>query len=190
MLLASPRRRDHPQMAATANLGVDRGEVLPTRHRPASLPDRFGQRDKIIHAVWRRIEFALMPYEIPAAWSGETSGVLFAEIVRVRFGEGGERTDDSGRIGVDVGQRRDGKPGAAVAGATPWRPHRRTLSPRAVDRWLRHAAIPRARGRGLAATVWRAGGYAMTPRPRRGAAARRGARPAARTGPGGATLTP
>ena len=107
-------------MATASNLGVDRGEVLPTGHRTAGLPHRLGQRHKIVHAVWRRIELALVPDEIPAAWSGKTSGVLFAKVVRVRLGERGERTDNSGRVGVDVGQRRDSKPRAAVAGATPW----------------------------------------------------------------------
>ena len=161
MLPASTRRRDHPQVTTAANLRVDRGEVLPTRHRAAGLPYGFGERDKIVHAVRRRIEFALVPDKIPAARSGETPGVLFAEIVRVWFGERGERTDDGGRVGVDVGQRRDGKPGAAVPGATPWRPHRRTLSPRAADRWLRHAAIRRRRWRNrTVAVAWRAAGDA------------------------------
>jgi hypothetical protein len=165
--VASARRRDHSQVAPTANLGVDRGEILPARNRTAGLPDRFGQRDKIVHTVWRRVEFALVPDEVPAARSGKTSGVLFAEVVRVRFGERGERTDDGGRIGVHVGQRRDGKPGAAIAGATPWRPHRRTLSPRAVDRWLRHAAIPRGRRAGTPHHRRRGSGHGRdaTPRP-------------------------
>ena len=132
-------------MAATADLRINGGEVLPTRHRTAGFPYGFGQRYKIVHAVRRRVELALMADKIPTPRRGQAPSVLFAEVVRVRFGEGGERADDGGRIGVDVGQRRDSKPGAAVAGATPWRPHRRTLSPRAVDRWLRHAAIRRGR---------------------------------------------
>jgi len=169
-------------VAAAANLGVYRGKILPTRHRTAGLPDRLGQRDKIVHAVRWRIEFALVPDEIPAAWGGKTSGVLLAQVVRVRFGERGERTDDGGRIGVDVGQRRDSKPGAAVAGATPWRPHRRTLSPRVVDRWLRHAAIRRGqaaqdrRGDGMARKrAWLDRPVAAAWRP----AGRRGRMPAA-----------
>lgn len=145
-------------MAATADLCVDGGEILPTRHRTAGLPNRLGQRDKIVHAMRRRVEFALVPYKIPTTRCGEAAGVLFAEVVRMRLGERGERTDDGGRVGVHVGQRRDGKPGAAVAGATPWRPHCRTLSPRATDGLLRHAAIrgdhPEPTRR--APTVWRA----------------------------------
>ena len=128
-------------MAATAHPGVDSGEILPTRHRTAGLPNRLGQGNKIIYAMRRRVELALVPDKIPTTRCGEAAGVLFAEVVRMRLGERGERTDDGGRVGVHVGQRRDGKPGAAVAGATPWRPHRRTLSPRATDRLLRHAAI-------------------------------------------------
>jgi hypothetical protein len=159
-------------VAAASDLCIDRGEVLPTRHRTARLPYGFGERNKIVHTVRRRVELALMADKIPAAWGGKASSVLFAEVVRVRFGEGGERTDDGGRVGVNIGQRRYGKPGAAVAGATPWRPHRRTLSPRAS-----------------------AGGF-DTPRfatvgaCQHCASATRGARGAARPPLGGATLTP
>jgi hypothetical protein len=46
--------------------------------------------------------------------------MLLAQVVRVGLGERGQRTDYRGRIGVDIGQRRDGLPGAAIAGATPW----------------------------------------------------------------------
>jgi hypothetical protein len=46
--------------------------------------------------------------------------VRFTEVVRVRFGERGERADDGRGIAVDVGQRGDRLSGAAVAGAAPW----------------------------------------------------------------------
>ena len=83
-------------MAATTNLGVYGGEVLAARHRPTRLTYRLGKRNEIVDAVRRRVEFPLVPNEVPAARCGQTAGVLLAEVVRMRFGERGERADDRG----------------------------------------------------------------------------------------------
>jgi hypothetical protein len=46
--------------------------------------------------------------------------VRLAQVIRMGFGERRERTDDSGRIAVDVGQGGDRLSGTAVPGAAPW----------------------------------------------------------------------
>ena len=65
----------------------------------------------------------------PAPGGRKAAGVGLAKVVRVRLGERGQRPDDGRRLVVNVGQRGDGRPGTAVAGAAPWRPHGGTLSP-------------------------------------------------------------
>jgi hypothetical protein len=127
-------------MAPTAYRGVNRGKIFSGRGWPARLTDRLGEGDQVVDVVRRRIEFALVPNEIPATRRGQAAGVLLAEIVRMRLGECGERSDDGGGVCVDIRQRRHSQPGAAVARAAPWRPHRRTVSPAGAGRPLRHAA--------------------------------------------------
>jgi hypothetical protein len=89
-------------------------------HRTGRLPYRLGKRHEVVRGGRRRFELALMPYDLPAAGSGEAARVGLAQVVRVGFWIGRERSDHGGRVVVDVGQRRDRLPGAAVTGATPW----------------------------------------------------------------------
>jgi hypothetical protein len=59
-----------------------------------------------------------MPDEFPSPRRGDPAGMDHAEIPGVRLGDGGERTDDRGRVLVDEGQRRHGvvrAPGPAAA---------------------------------------------------------------------------
>jgi hypothetical protein len=94
--------------------------VLAGCRRARGLADRFGERDEIVGARWRGSELSLVSDHCPAARGGQATSVLLAQVVRVGLGERGQRTDHRGRIGVDIGQRCDGLPGAAIAGATPW----------------------------------------------------------------------
>jgi hypothetical protein len=65
-------------MAAAADLRINGGEFLSTRHRTTGLPHGFGQRDKIVDAVRRRVELALMADKIPTPRRGQAPSVLFA----------------------------------------------------------------------------------------------------------------
>src|SRR5690606_7653990 len=73
---------------------------------PARLADGLGQRGQL---VTRRFvgEVALVPDDLPALRSGQTHRVLGAQIVGVRLGGRGQRTDDGRGIAVGVGQRGD-----------------------------------------------------------------------------------
>ena len=51
------------------------------------------------------------------------SGVLLAQVVGVRLGEGGERPDDGGQVGVGVGEGGDRRTAAAGPRAAPHKPH-------------------------------------------------------------------
>src|SRR6266542_2081725 len=116
---ASSSGRDDPQVAAPAQMLSEVG-VVAGGARAAGLADRLGQRHQIVAAGWRWLEVAVIADQIPASWRGQPPGMLLAQVVGVRLGEGGQRTHDSGRVGIEEGQRRDGRPGAAVAGAAPW----------------------------------------------------------------------
>jgi hypothetical protein len=71
------------------------------------LPHRLGERYQIVLRGRRRLELPVVAHQIPAAWGGQTPGVLLAQVVRMRLGERGERSDHRGRLGIDVGQRRN-----------------------------------------------------------------------------------
>jgi hypothetical protein len=107
-------------MSAAPDLGVDRSKLFATRRRTSGLTNGLSERNEIVNAARRRIELAVMPDEFPSAGRGQAACVLLAEVIRVRLIEGGKRTDDGGRLGVDIGQRRDCQTWAAVARATPW----------------------------------------------------------------------
>jgi hypothetical protein len=94
--------------------------VVPAWLRPGRLADRLGERHEIVGGRWGWLELAVMPDQVPAARRGQAARVLLAQVVGVRFGEGSERTDDGGRVRIDIGQRGNGRPWAAVAGTTPW----------------------------------------------------------------------
>src|SRR5207247_11044333 len=91
--------------------------------------------------------------------------VVLAQVVRVRLGEGGQRPDHGGRVGVDIGQRRDRRPGATVTGTAPWGPHGGTLSPpahRPVLLRARYAElVPPARRTGRRAARRPGGGLVL-----------------------------
>lgn len=82
--------------------------------------DGFGEGDKIVGGGGGGDEFTFVAYQIPASGGGEAGGVVLAEIVRVGFGVRGERADDGGGVGVDVGQGGDRRVGATGPGAAPW----------------------------------------------------------------------
>ncbi len=66
---------------------------------------------------------ALVPHDLPTPWGRQPLCVVLAQVVAVRFGLHGERPHDGGTIGVDIGERGDGRTGAGGTGATPDRAH-------------------------------------------------------------------
>jgi hypothetical protein len=108
-------------MAATARvLAVVRWNLVAVGHRARRLPNRLGEREQVVIAGRGRLELAVRAYQVPTSGRGQATCVLLTQVVRVRLAEGRKRTDDGCRIGVHVGQRRDGRPGATVARAAPW----------------------------------------------------------------------
>src|SRR4051794_25421396 len=114
------RGRDDPQVAAPTGLVSGKMIFIGTRRRrcgTGGLAYGVGQRDQVVGGGrWGR-EVTVVTDQVPASGGGEAAGVRLAEVVRVGFGERGERTDDGSGIAVDVGQRGDRLSGAAVAGA-------------------------------------------------------------------------
>ena len=121
-------RRDDPQVSAAAEWGVVDGVGNAAAAGARRFAHRLGERDQVVAGGWRRLELTVMPDKIPAARRGEAACVLLAQVVRVGFGKCGQRPDHRRRVGVDVGQRRNGRPGATVTGTAPWGPHGGTLS--------------------------------------------------------------
>ena len=75
------------------------------------LTHRVGERLEILgDAHW--IDLGLDPDQFPATRCGESARVGFAEVITMRFDVGGERSEHSRGIGVDVGQRGVRVPGA------------------------------------------------------------------------------
>src|SRR5690242_14793982 len=91
--------------------------------RAGGLSDRVGQRLEIVGADRRRTGLAVEPHDLPATRGGELRRVVLAQVVGVRLGVGGERADDGGRVGVDVGERGDGGATARGARASAQRAH-------------------------------------------------------------------
>lgn len=58
--------------------------------------DGVGERLQIVSLRDRRGELPRVANHVPAAGHGEPHGMLLAQIVGVRFSEGGERPDDGG----------------------------------------------------------------------------------------------
>ena len=65
------------------------------------------------------------------------TGMRLAQVVAVRLGVRGQRADDGGRVGVDVGQRRHGGRCAGGAGAAPEVTHPPDASPSGARRTSR-----------------------------------------------------
>ena len=60
------------------------------------LADGVGERLQIVSLRYRRGELPRVANHVPATGHGEPHGMLLAQIVGVRFSEGGERPDNGG----------------------------------------------------------------------------------------------
>jgi hypothetical protein len=137
-------RRDHPQVTAATLLVRMVAGVLLVRRGSGGLTDRLGERDQIVVGRRRGTVFAFVPDQVPAPRRGQAPGVRFAQVIGVWLGECRERTDNCGRFGINVRQRRNGLSGASVARASTWGPHGRTVSSRGPEpnpEASRHAVV-------------------------------------------------
>ena len=107
------------------------------RRGPGGLPDGVGQRLEVVAARPEVGGVRGQPQDLPAARGGEPLGVRGAQVVAVRLGVGGQRAEDGGGVGVDVGERRDSGAAARGAGAAADRAH----GPNGSDRDRRGAAL-------------------------------------------------
>lgn len=116
-------------MAPAAGAELPRASRASTAGRLAvartrGLPHGIGEGLEIVcRPAEQDREIRLVTHDLPAARRGEPVGVPLAQVVAVRLGVGGERPDDGGPIGVDVGERRNGRDGARGARAAPDRAH-------------------------------------------------------------------
>lgn len=124
------RRAQHPQMAPACDLhrvhrpcaasATGSGGALL---RPGRLAHGVGERLQVVTTGAGGSRGVGEPDDLPAARRGEALGVLGAQVVAVGFGVGGERTEDRGRVGVDVRQRRDGGTAASGSRTATYRAH-------------------------------------------------------------------
>ncbi len=103
--------------------GGGRGERLGAHGWPGGFADSVGQGDQVIGGRRGRLELAVEADQLPAAGGGEAARVGLAQVVGVRLRVDGQRAHDSGGLGIDIGQRGNSLPWAAISGASPWRPH-------------------------------------------------------------------
>ena len=68
------------------------------------LADSIGEGEKVVRARLWRLGRHGEPQDFPASRNGERVGVLPAEVVAVRFGVGGKRSQDGCGIRIDVRQ--------------------------------------------------------------------------------------
>jgi hypothetical protein len=80
--------------------------------RTSRFADRVGKCLEIIAAGQHGVGITVEANDLPAARRGQPPGVLLAQVVGVRLRIGGQRAHNSGRVGVDVGERRDRRPAA------------------------------------------------------------------------------
>ena len=105
--------------------GPRRALHRPRRRAPgdARPPVRHWQGFQVIAAGAGRSGAVRQPHDLPATGRGQALAVLGAQVVAVGLGIGGERTEDCGRVRVDVRQRRDGRATARGARTATYRAH-------------------------------------------------------------------
>ena len=119
-------RAQHAQVAAPTHLHDVGGGVLARAAGPPHARRRPGPRGRRCWVAARR---GPAPGGRPPTRGGQSSGsaVDLAQVVAVRLGVGGQRPEHGRGVGVDVRQRRDGRPcagrlvsndGAGLTGAT------------------------------------------------------------------------
>src|SRR5690606_4582559 len=109
-----PARHLYGVGAAACRGGIAAPGFLPGG-RPGRLADGVGERFEVVAGRPGGRGVDGQPDHLPAAGGGEAFGVLRAQVVAVRLRVSREGTEDRGRVGVDIRQRRDG--GAAASGA-------------------------------------------------------------------------
>lgn len=110
-------------MAAASRWGGGGHGIDRARDRPCRFAHGIGERDKIVGGRRWWFEFAVVADKLPAPGRGQAHGVRFAQVIGVRLGVHREGAHHGRGLRIDIGQRSNRLPLAAVAGATSWRPH-------------------------------------------------------------------
>ena len=95
--------------------------------RARGLPHRIGEREQVVLTGTPGVGVTGELDDLPAARRREPLGMELAQIVGVRLGVRGERTQDDGPVSVGVGQRGDGGTSATGLRATTGEAHDRGL---------------------------------------------------------------
>ena len=67
-----------------------------------------GQREKVVVGRGRCGKVGRQPQDVPAARGGQSFGVLGTQVIGMRFGISGQRSEHGRLVGIDVGQGRYG----------------------------------------------------------------------------------
>lgn len=87
--------------------GVDTALALAGFRRcgpDGRLPDSIGQGEEIVGAGAGGVGRHRQPQHFPPARDGQGPGVLFAQVITVRFGIGGQRAQNGGGVCINVRQ--------------------------------------------------------------------------------------
>lgn len=116
------------------------GRAVTPSISTAGLADRLGQRSEIVLVGRRRGESAFVPNEFPAFRGGGGRRVDLAQIPGMWFVDRRERPDDSGGVGIDIRERRNGRTVAPRPAASTQRSHTRDTRPPLGHPAARHTA--------------------------------------------------
>jgi hypothetical protein len=129
---------------AGATAGGGGSDGLSWAAYPASLADGLGEGGEIIHARFRLGKLAVMADNVPTPRSGQPQGVPLTQVIGVRFAVGSQRPYHCGGIGIDKGERGNGRVGAPSFRTSPRIAHglqtivglhRRVRQARGTPRW-------------------------------------------------------
>lgn len=130
MLLGRPQ---NAQVPPAADLDALTHRLTATgRRRPRGLPDGVGQRFEIIRTG--RGTVRRQPHHLPAAGGGQSLGVFGAQVITVWLRVRRQRAENSGRVGVYVREREDGRLTASGAGTAADGAHGGTVSGKSARR--------------------------------------------------------
>lgn len=95
----------------------------------SGLSDGLGERGEIVVIRCRGGKPALVPDQLPSLRRGDSGSVCFTQVPGVWLRHRDQRTHDCHRVGVHIGQRRDGRVLAAWTAATTHGDHAKQGNP-------------------------------------------------------------
>jgi len=97
----------HAEMPTATDLG-QHGFGGDAMTGPAGFTDGIRQGEQIVMAGPDLDEVGSQPHDFPSAGRRQSLGVVRAQVIRVGFGQMGQRAQHGGRVRIDIRQRRDG----------------------------------------------------------------------------------